>query len=534
MKTATIFLTVLLLTVFFSESYSQPVLDWADVYDRGTAGYEYTMDVKVDGLGNLYATGITDSSSANVNIVTIKYNPDGTKEWTRHYDFGGLNDWGSFVNVDPSGFVYVTGWVQVSSTNRDILVLKYKPNGTLIWANRYMITGYTGVGNDEPTGAVYSNNALYVCGFISENAGSLRRQIAVFRISADGSYISAGFGSAGVDDVVNSMSLDLSGNVYLAGFTGNSPFDGLALKLNISLGLQWAKIIKDTVRTYSTLYGVKINSKGRVSFVGRAHNSTVTSSPTITALQLNQADGSVNWYRRFLPSGSVSVSPYYMAIDNADNVIIGGYYTTPSVKSLVVKYNSAGVLGWSRSLDSMSHVRVITCDPLGNIYPAGTALYNKCFAKLNGDGNIIWYGSYNNAQIYSIVFGGTANIYLGGLHKVVSGNNNFTAAKYTITPSSGRPISTEAGELQSFKLHDNFPNPFNPSTSIKFSVPSDGLVTLKVSDVTGKEITKLVDGNIEQGEHEVIFNASHLASGVYFYKLTSGSFTEVKKMILLK
>jgi hypothetical protein len=534
MKTTKTFLAILFLAVSYTISYSQPVLDWADIYDRGTGDSEYTLDTKADGLGYVYATGITDSSSGNVNIVTIKYRPDGTKEWTRHYDFGGLNDRASFISIDPSGFVYVTGTVQISSSNRDILVLKYKPNGTLLWANRYMVTGYTGVGNDEPTGAVYSSNSLYVCGYISEDASSLKRQIAVFRISASGTYISTGIGSAGIDDVPNSMSVDLSGNVYLAGYTGNSPFNGLALKLNISLGLLWAKIIKDTVRTNSTLYGVKINSSGRVNFVGRAHNSLVTSNPTGTALQMNQADGSVIWYKRFLPSGSVSVSPYYMTIDNADNVIIGGYYTTPSVKSLVVKYNSAGVFKWSKSLDSMSHVRAITCDPSGNIYPAGAPLYNKCFAKLDGEGNIIWYGANSNAQIYSIVFGGIANIYLGGVHKVTSGNNNLLTAKYTIPPGSSRPVSIESEESRTFKLHDNFPNPFNPSTSIKFSVPATGLVSLKVFDITGKEVTTLVDGNIEQGEHEVNFNASHLASGVYFYKLISGSFTEVKKMILVK
>jgi hypothetical protein len=85
-----------------------------------------------------------------------------------------------------------------------------------------------------------------------------------------------------------------------------------------------------------------------------------------------------------------------------------------------------------------------------------------------------------------------------------------------------------------YSLEQNYPNPFNPSTTIEYSLPQNGFVTLKVFNVLGKEVATLVNGQNEAGKHTINFDASALNSGVYFYKIKSGNFTETKKMILLK
>ena len=90
-----------------------------------------------------------------------------------------------------------------------------------------------------------------------------------------------------------------------------------------------------------------------------------------------------------------------------------------------------------------------------------------------------------------------------------------------------------------FNLEQNYPNPFNPSTVIKYSIPRDVRgekqdVRLMVYDILGKEVATLVNTKQSAGSYEVEFNASKLTSGVYFYKLQSGSFTETKKMLLIK
>ncbi len=85
-----------------------------------------------------------------------------------------------------------------------------------------------------------------------------------------------------------------------------------------------------------------------------------------------------------------------------------------------------------------------------------------------------------------------------------------------------------------FNLSQNYPNPFNPITKINFALPKQGLVTLKIYDVTGREIQTLVNEMKQAGNYTVDFNGSYLASGVYFYKIQSGDFVSVKCMVLIK
>lgn len=85
-----------------------------------------------------------------------------------------------------------------------------------------------------------------------------------------------------------------------------------------------------------------------------------------------------------------------------------------------------------------------------------------------------------------------------------------------------------------YKLAQNYPNPFNPSTTISFNLKQSGKVSLTVYNALGKEVAKLVDGYMEAGEQQVKFNAAGLTSGVYIYKIKSGSFVESRKMILMK
>lgn len=85
-----------------------------------------------------------------------------------------------------------------------------------------------------------------------------------------------------------------------------------------------------------------------------------------------------------------------------------------------------------------------------------------------------------------------------------------------------------------FSLKQNYPNPFNPSTVISYQVPTDGTVMLKIYNITGEEVRTLVNENKPAGKYEVIFDASGLPSGVYLYKISTGNFVQVKKMLLMK
>ena len=94
--------------------------------------------------------------------------------------------------------------------------------------------------------------------------------------------------------------------------------------------------------------------------------------------------------------------------------------------------------------------------------------------------------------------------------------------------------TADANLPQTFSLNQNYPNPFNPTTDMEFALPVAGHVNLTIYNVLGQEVTALVDEHYEAGVHTVQWDAGRYSSGVYFYRLTTDSFSDTKKMVLLK
>ncbi|HZW40144.1 MAG TPA: T9SS type A sorting domain-containing protein [Ignavibacteriaceae bacterium] len=114
-----------------------------------------------------------------------------------------------------------------------------------------------------------------------------------------------------------------------------------------------------------------------------------------------------------------------------------------------------------------------------------------------------------------------------------SDNKLYGGAVYLFQPNI-TSIKDENKIINIFDIQQNYPNPFNPTTTISYSLSKSGSTTLKVFDILGREIITLVNEEKPAGSYTVEFNASNLSSGIYFYSLTSGSFTMNKKMILMK
>ena len=96
-------------------------------------------------------------------------------------------------------------------------------------------------------------------------------------------------------------------------------------------------------------------------------------------------------------------------------------------------------------------------------------------------------------------------------------------------------VSSNGDNLPStYSLAQNFPNPFNPSTSIKYELPRTLHVNLSVYDMLGRQVLVLVNEKKDAGIHEVHFNATNLASGVYFYRIQAGSYVETRKLCLIR
>ncbi len=107
---------------------------------------------------------------------------------------------------------------------------------------------------------------------------------------------------------------------------------------------------------------------------------------------------------------------------------------------------------------------------------------------------------------------------------------------YTWIGNLWEPTDVNDPELtpDQFALAQNYPNPFNPSTTIKYAIQKSGFVSLRVYDMLGREVANLVNQDQSAGVYTVKFDASQLASGIYFYKLESGSQSIINKMMLVK
>jgi hypothetical protein len=110
-----------------------------------------------------------------------------------------------------------------------------------------------------------------------------------------------------------------------------------------------------------------------------------------------------------------------------------------------------------------------------------------------------------------------------------------TGGRATLNPDLGVNTSVElkTTAASGFILHQNYPNPFNPETMIRFDIREKSYIRIQVYDILGKKVSTVVDYEFSAGSHKLVFNGSDLPSGIYFYKFETGSFTEVRKMVLM-
>jgi len=136
---------------------------------------------------------------------------------------------------------------------------------------------------------------------------------------------------------------------------------------------------------------------------------------------------------------------------------------------------------------------------------------------------VVKAGAY---RLVSIVGEASAGARSGGLHAVQRGLAAGKAPQLAAEASPDLP--------REFALEANYPNPFNPQTTIRFALPEAVQVRLHVYDLLGREVARLIDTDMEAGRHDVVFNAQNLASGLYIYRIQAGSFSHHRTMLLVK
>jgi len=276
-------------------------------------------------------------------------------------------------------------------------------------------------------------------------------------------------------------------------FRGNAFFSNPGTQFNVPV----SPMVRADINNFTAGYNIKTSTR-RIPETGTSGNMiddsiVISGSPTISDINLfigiNHTFEADIEIVLIAPNGdSVLVCADYSAEGNNDNIVT------------LFDDNAANSLINNRYVDIST--RMI---PHNNMNPV--------FAGDNPNG--VWRLRVRDDDISD-----TGRVYAWGLQI----NNSPLVA-----------IQNVSGELPvSYELSQNYPNPFNPVTNIRFAIPKEGFVTLKVFDITGREVRTLVNENLQTGKYNVDFSGAELSSGVYFYRINAGSFTEVKKMVLVK
>ncbi len=507
----------LMINFFVISTSAQVSQVWANRYNGTMNKNDYSSDIEVDNSGNVYVTGSGEESGTGTDVITAKYNSSGMLMWLTKYHEAPYEK-GFDIVIDPLSpdNLYVVGVIE-----SDGLILKYNSLGAFQWSRR--ITG----------GVTFKHAAVDNYGNLCA-AGNNR----IVKYSKFGTLIWTTY--PGFE--TNCLILDASGNVFVTG-TQAATYDIFTAKFSSATGsVLWSQRYVNP--------GIDAGKKLARDLSGNVYVTGVIHSGVYWNLILIKysPSGSFAWAKTYdgIANEDVGID---VKIDGGGNIIVAGntgYTATVRPDYLALKYDSYGRLLWSsqysRPHNGIDNASSMDLDNLGNIYITGytsdgltPSMIEITTVKFNSGGTLQWdisYGAPLYTQNYpSKVLYKNGFIYVTGLSKSPTTLDDYITIKYSQTVS--RPASVN--EIpESFKLYDNYPNPFNPSTNIKFDIAKESNAKLVVYDILGKVIDEPLNEHREAGGYELVWDASKFSSGVYFYKLTAGEFTETKKMILTK
>ncbi len=355
--------------------------------------------------------------------------------------------------------------------------------------------------------------------------------------NVNGIYISANNGTTWTQSSMNNKT------VYSFTTIGTNIYAGLLNNPNGSGGV-WLSINNGATWTQTTL-----NSRHIISFAVLGANLFAGSDVDFW----RSTNNGTNWTQLSVNSQSVR-SLAVIGSNLFAGTYIGVYVSTNNGTSWTItannrSINSLAVIGTNLFAGTAQYGVYLSVDN-GTTW-SQTALNNKSINKLAVSGTDIFAGTYPYGVYYSSNNGASwfqknqgfsvppfYNYTMITALKVnngyiFSGTDGFSVYRRLYSEIIGiQNISTEIPSA--YSLGQNYPNPFNPTTNIKFDVARLGGVKIVVYNAMGREVQKLVNENLNPGTYETIFDGSNLSSGVYFYKISSGDFSETKKMLLVK
>jgi uncharacterized delta-60 repeat protein len=445
--------------------------------------------IVVDNLGNVYVTG--ESYYLSSDYLTIKYNSQGTELWKKRYG-GPSQDIAHGIALDENRNVYVTGQ-EMTSGNLNCVTLKYSSGGTLLWEKQY--DGPSGNYDMGKVIAVASDGSIYVAGSTESSANGYDYLLIQYNSSGTEQWVRTFDGPAHGTDAVRNMVLGYNNSIFITGISEGTgtDYDYLTVKYNAAGFIQWSKRYNGPVNGDDQAVSLAVDDIGNTYVTGYSMSNTGYDYATVK-YSLN---GTFQWLKR--EDGSNASDDYAgdIAIDDDGDVYVTGHFKKANDNYLMatVKYSSAGSQKWVKKYNvsgKVSEGRNIFVDGSENIIVGGMSDHSG-----SGHG---WYEQFLVVK--------------------------YTQNRYVIVNRNGVPAE--------FSLSQNYPNPFNPVTKISFTLPQSANTKLTVFDISGKQVSELVNNVLEAGSYDIDFDASQLSSGTYFYRLETNGFSDVKKMILVK
>ena len=437
-------------------------------------------------------TKLLSAIVAVIIIVVTNASSQVTEVWVKRYNgTGDSTDIANSITIDASGNVYVTGESISAGNNRDFCTIKYSPSGLPLWILKYN-------------------------------------------------------GPADSTDFATNIAVDNSGNVYVTGGSIGSDrsYDYCTIKYNSSGLVSWIQRYNGPGNGSDEVKSIAVDNSGNVYITGMSDGSGLGFD--FCTIKYNSS-GTQQWVQRYNGPGNFIDFANDIAIDNSGNVYVTGASkgSTSNSDYCTIKYNPSGAQQWVKRYDgpgnSVDGANSIAIDTFGNVYITGHSTgigtqYDYCTIKYNSSGTQQWVQIYNgpgnaNDEANSIAVNNSGYVYITGRSMGSGTYLDYCTIKY-YEPIGIKKISNEVPSA--FSLYQNYPNPFNPNTNINFSIPKTGMLKLIVYDVMGKEVSVIVNSNLQKGTYSINFDGSGLASGVYIYKITAGDFLDVKKMILIK
>ena len=423
------------------------------------------------------------------------YSPDGEFIW--EYETGSNRPSQVGIVIDSSNTIYFG--------SRDSNLYALNLDGTLKW--KYNTSGSilsTAIPNIDLQGNIYITNWLS----IMTDEGEL------YSIKPDGTLnwkVMYGSGFAG-----NSPVFSPDGNtIYIAGH--NSKLFALNLDGTIKWEFSCGYIISAPM----------VDSDGNIYFV-----------PTEVPQYFYSLkhDGSIRWTYYIQSTGTVEFW-------SAPTIDYEGNLYTISLDTVCCPFYSTllsltydGNFRWEYIFDAIEgedFTQPLICDSEGTVY-VGSTLGDNYYA-ISSEGELKWKLQLDGSSQQVDNTGAIAKdgtLYLGVHHtSTLTGQVKTLIA---IRDTGAVSVNENNVVISDYALLQNYPNPFNPVTHIRYSIPQSSKVTLKVYDMLGNKVAKLVDKYQNAGEYDVIFSADELVSGIYFYRLQARNYADVKKMIFLK